>query len=98
MDKKYKIILMLLIVIIAISSYFIIKEFVENKKETDIYEDLQEIVVEQNDENTNIIVKEKEINKKDSRNNYNLENIAKINSDVIGWLKIDGTKIDYPIM
>ena len=38
MNKKYKIILMLLIVIIAISSYFIIKEFVENKKETDIYE------------------------------------------------------------
>ena len=57
MNNKYKIILMLLIVIIAISSYFIIKEFVENKKETDIYEDLQEIVVEQNDENTNIIVK-----------------------------------------
>ena len=57
MNNKYKIILMLLIVIIAISSYFIIKEFVENKKETDIYEDLQEIVVEQNDGNTNIIVK-----------------------------------------
>ena len=54
MNKKYKIFLVLLIVIIAISSYFIIREFAENKKETDIYKDLQEIVVEQNDENTNI--------------------------------------------
>ena len=54
MNKKYKIVLVLLIVIVAISSYFIIKEFAENKKETDIYEDLQEIVVEQNDEDTNI--------------------------------------------
>ena len=42
MNKKYKIVLVLLIVIVAISSYFIIKEFAENKKETDIYKDLQE--------------------------------------------------------
>ena len=28
----------------------------------------------------------------------NLENIAKINSDIIGWINIDGTNIDYPIM
>ena len=48
MNKKYKIVLVLLIVIVAISSYFIIKEFAENKKETDIYEDLQEIVIEEN--------------------------------------------------
>ena len=48
MSKKYKIVLILLIVIIAISSYFIIKEFAENKKETDLYEDLQEIVVKEN--------------------------------------------------
>ena len=98
MNKKYKIVLVLLIVIVAISSYFIIKEFAENKKETDIYEDLQEIVVEQNDEDTNINENKQKSNIKDSRNNYNLENIAKINSDVIGWIKIDNTKIDYPIM
>ena len=30
MNKKYKIVLVLLIVIVAISSYFIIKEFAEN--------------------------------------------------------------------
>ena len=79
MNKVSKTILMLLIVILAISSYFFIKELVKNKKETDIFDDLQEIV--ENPENT-----------------YNLENIAKINSDIIGWIKIDGTNIDYPIM
>ena len=31
-------------VLFAISSYFFIKEIAENKKENDIYEDLQEIV------------------------------------------------------
>ena len=44
MNKKYKIILMLLIVLFAISSYFFVKEFAENKKENDLFEDLQEIV------------------------------------------------------
>ncbi len=107
MNKKYKIILMLLIVLFAISSYFFIKEIAENKKENDIYEDLQEIV--QNEENTthendhtNILKNETSNvsteNSTNSSNSYNLENISKINADVIGWIKINGTNINYPIM
>ena len=101
MNKVSKIILMLLIVILAISSYFFIKELAKNKKETDIFDDLQEIV--ENPENTTnenqfTDILEKEEGSLSSENTYNLENIAKINSDVIGWIKIDGTNIDYPIM
>lgn len=101
MNKVSKIILMLLIVVLAISSYFFIKELVKNKKETDIFDDLQEIV--ENPENTTnenqfTDILEKEESNLSSENTYNLENIAKINSDVIGWIKIDGTNIDYPIM
>ena len=99
MNKKYIIILSLLIVILAISSFFIIKEFAENKKELDIYDDLQETVIE---ENTNIdttnVDTEIEKSEGESSNKYNLENIAKINSDVIGWIKIENTNIDYPVM
>ena len=50
MNRVSKIILVLLIVILTISSYFFIKELVENKKETDIFENLQEIA--QDTENT----------------------------------------------
>ena len=99
MNKKYIIILLLLIVILAISSFFIIKEFAENKKELDIYDDLQETVIE---ENTNIdttnVDTEIEKSEGESSNKYNLENIAKINSDVVGWIKIGNTNIDYPVM
>ena len=101
MNKVSKIILMLLIVVLAISSYFFIKELVKNKKETDIFDDLQEIA--ENPENTTNenqftdIFENKEGNLS-SENTYNLENIAKINSEIIGWIKIDGTNIDYPIM
>ena len=99
MNKKYIIILSLLIVILAISSFFIIKEFAENKKEIDIYDDLQEIVIEENtDIDTTNVDTEIEKSKGESSNKYNLENIAKINSDVVGWIKIENTNIDYPVM
>lgn len=101
MKKVSKIILMLLIVILAISSYFFIKEMMVNKKETDIFEDLQEIVEKpENTTNDNQFtdILENEEGSLSSENTYNLENIAKINVDVIGWIKIDGTNIDYPIM
>ena len=99
MNKKYIIILSLLIVILAISSFFIIKEFAENKKETDIYDELQEIVIEENtDLNTTNVDTEIEKSEGESSNKYNLENIAKINSDVVGWIKIENTNIDYPVM
>ena len=99
MNKKYIIILLLLIVILAISSFFIIKEFAENKKETDIYDELQEIVLEENtDIDTTNVDTEIEKSKGESSNKYNLENIAKINSDVVGWIKIENTNIDYPVM
>lgn len=95
MNKKNRAVLMLLIVILAISSYFFIKEIAENKKENDIYDNLQEIIQSQETEDKS---NEESTKKQTNENNYNLENIAKINSDVIGWIKIDGTNIDYPIM
>lgn len=105
MNKKYQIILMLLIVIIAISSCFLIKEIAESKKENDIYKDLQENIQENtiySNENEHIEILEEEthnlLNKEKQINNYNLENISNINSDVVGWLKIDGTNINYPVM
>lgn len=101
MNKVSKIILMLLIVVLAISSYLFIKELVKNKKETDIFDDLQEIV--ENPENTTnenqfTDVLGNEEGNLSPENTYNLENIAKINSDIIGWIKIEGTNINYPIM
>lgn len=107
MNKKYKIILLLLIVIFAISSFLFIKEIAENKKENDIYEDLQEIVQsEENSTNENDFTGDLKNetsnisteNKVNTANSYNLENVSKINSDVIGWIKINGTNINYPIM
>ena len=101
MNRISRIILVLLIVVLTISSYFFIKELVKNKKETNVLENLQEIV-----ENTEKITNEnpcrddfkKNKDNISNQNTYNLENVANINSDVIGWIKIDGTNINYPVM
>lgn len=107
MNKKYKVFMILLIAIFAISSYLFIKEMAENKKESEIYEDLQEIVQNKEistNENDIVDIFENETsnlsteNQVNSNNYYDLKNISKINSDVIGWIKINGTNINYPIM
>lgn len=88
MSKKNKIILWLLIVSFAVSSYFFIKEVVENKKEENIYDNLQTEIQEPDTSGNNEQAKE----------SYNLNNILKINPDIVAWLKIEGTNINYPVV
>lgn len=101
MNKFTKVIMILLIVTFTISSIIFIKEWVENKKETEVFDELQEIIVDTEkttNENDNREDLKSEPSNMSSQNNYNLENVKKINKDVIGWIKIDGTNIDYPVM
>ena len=47
----------------------------------------------------NIITEEQEIKKEvQQEQNVNLQKLYKINSDFIGWLKIEDTNISYPVM
>ena len=103
MNKIYSLVLILLIVILAISSYFFIKEIAENKKENELFEELQEVVQEeektiaQNQITDNF---KNETSNLSSKNvgNYNLESNSKINTDIIGKIKINGTNINYTII
>lgn len=78
----------LLIVILAISSYFFIKQVLENRNLDKQYEDIQDIVT------TEIINN----NTEDKKEIIDLNELYKINNDLVGWIKIDGTRIDYPVM
>lgn len=82
----------LLIVILAISSYFFIKQVLENRNLDKEYEDIQDIVT------TEISSNNTEDKKEDIREIIDLNKLYKINNDLVGWIKIDGTKIDYPVM
>lgn len=67
-----------------ISLYILIKDFYEFKKSNDTNVKLiEEVIIEENNEEISVVDWQK------------LENI---NKDIIGWIKIDNTNIDYPIL
>lgn len=89
MKKIIKIsVVILLIGIMLISSYFIYKNMQEDKEQEEIFEELKNIVT------TNETNEEKE----QQEDNVNLNKLYKINNDIVGWLKIENTNINYPVM
>ena len=60
----------------------------EDKKQEEIFEELENIVT------TNETNEEKE----QQEDNVNLNKLYKINNDIVGWLKIENTNINYPVM
>lgn len=74
----------LLIGIMLISSYFIFKELKENEEQEKVFEELTEIVEKSNDN--------------EESQERDLQQLYKINNDLVGWLDIENTTISYPIM
>lgn len=93
MSKIDKIILLLLILFLIISSFYFFKLIYIYMKENRTYKNLQYIVEKEKDNN-------KSINKNNEQESYysNLKMIKKINNDMVAWIKIDGTNINYPVM
>ncbi len=80
----YFITLMVLIVILAVSTYFIVSNKIENKKQEGVFNDIVSVV-------------ETESNNGDKALNGYME-LKSQNADFIGWIKINDTNINYPVM
>lgn len=97
-------IIILLLSLIGISGYYIHKQISEENKQESIFNDLSKII--QVDEENSIednLVSNNDINNCNiTTDNINttirLDELYKQNKDLIGWIKIDGTNIDYPVM
>lgn len=92
MMKKtiYFLIVILLIALIVISSYFIYKQLKTEKEQEHIFEKLNEIVQDNNENNSK--------DNLSSNSDINLTELYVQNNDLIGWIKIDNTSLDYPVM
>lgn len=77
---------LLLVTIIVASSIYILSNLMQEKKQQNDFEEIQEIVEDNTKEESN------------SENSIDLYNLYLINNDVVGWIRIEGTNINYPVM
>lgn len=82
-----KIFLLIFIFGIIISTYEIIDWLNNNKRNSEIINDIKEAV-------------EVEIIEDEESNKYNVdfEKLKDTNSDTVGWLKVEGTSVEYPVV
>ena len=103
----YKLLIIILIILFSISIYKIIKWNIDNNKNNKKINNIKTEVIESEDnDNTEIIKQEENIDKSDPYFDYikmnmidvNFDNLKKINNDIKGWIKVNGTNVNYPFV
>lgn len=87
--KKWLFIIAIIIFVIsfAFSMFYIIKNNLQDKEQEQIFEKLEQVIIEEqnNDE-------------QEQEESRTLQELYNINTDFIGWLEIENTNINYPVM
>ncbi len=91
--------LIVFIIIIGSFGYAFTNNYVSVQKDLNIKEDIKEIInANENTEELNEIINTLETeSKKEVENDY-VASLLTLNQDTIGWLKVNNTTIDYPIL
>lgn len=88
MNNKISIILIILLVAsLVTSSIYLYMQYKEDKTQEDIFEELSNVIVEDDSESN-----------EETNNKVNVSKLHEENNDFIGWLQIKNTNISYPIM
>lgn len=96
-DKKILIpILTAFILVFAVSAGFIIKHYTESAKQEALYDSLAEIVETEPDENVEPAEPIQYTETKTILPEYT--ELFTQNSDMVGWITVEDTKINYPVM
>lgn len=86
---KYKkilviILILMFIVVFSVCSYFLLRDFQE--------------LNESNESTENLIEESIEINEETQEKNIDWDYLKSVNEDIIAWIEIEGTNINYPIL
>ena len=80
----YNILIIISVIVLLVSGYFLLKILViDPRKNENTIDEIQKIYYS-NDSEADV--------------SFNLENLLQINSDIKGWIKIENTPIDYPVL
>ena len=85
-----EILLIIFICAFFVSGYILLNWYINTEKSNETYEQLEEQVISQEE------VENSENTEKESIIDF--EKLININSDVVAWIKIDGTNINYPVV
>lgn len=106
--KMYKFIIIILFIIIIFSSFNIIKWFIDSHNTKNVTKKINDIVdiVEVNDNGNTEIIEQDEIDEnnpywdyiKMNLMNVNFTDLKNINNDIVAWINVSGTNINYPIV
>lgn len=89
----YKILLTIFTCLMILALIILFSWYKENKKNQEIVDNVKKYININNDENN----EEKE-DKNNEEKNYLDKKILEENQNTVGWIKIEGTKIDYPVV
>lgn len=79
------------VILLTISLYFLMVFFVQERQDNQLQQELQELMQEKEDDS-------EEDTSDDLEVDVGILALHEENPDCIGWLTIDGTRIDYPVM
>lgn len=82
-----RIVLIIFIIIFIISFIYILKNKIQDKAQEDIFEEIVEVAIKTEDKED-----------KKEQQEINMQELYNINNDIVGWIKIDNTNINYPVM
>ena len=93
MKKKYIILLTIFTCLMILALIILFSWYKENKKNQEIVDNVKKYININNGENN----EEKE-DKNNEEKKYLDKKILEENQNTVGWIKIEGTKIDYPVV
>ena len=86
-NLKELVVIVVTIILICSISYIVISKYIEHKKQKVQQEVLEKIKINQED-----------ITSETTERMLQLEELQKENSDIVGWLEIEETSINYPVL
>ena len=93
MNKKLRIaVISLLSVVLAVSVGFLVKDYCDSKKQAELYDNLIEAIEDTDDMEDAMSYSED----KDFLPDY--QELYMQNNDMVGWIKVEDTKINYQVI
>ena len=82
--KVFQIVILLILIVLAVNTFFVVKGVLAYNQGTDAYNSIKQIAKKETTD-----TKEPSVD---------FDALEKINPDVVGWLKMENTVIDYPVV